>query len=111
MCRILIVNGPNLNLLGKREPEIYGTSTLDELNGKLADMARELDVEVSKLLIFKPRCGHLGGDIDLIQILHAGRERNAKAPGYKRINQGFHSTRPLIQSTHLLSVPEPSPRR
>jgi len=47
MPRILVVNGPNLNLLGKREPEVYGTETLDELNGKLADMARELEVEVS----------------------------------------------------------------
>jgi 3-dehydroquinate dehydratase-2 len=47
MPRILVVNGPNLNLLGKREPEVYGTETLDELNGKLADMAKELSVEVS----------------------------------------------------------------
>lgn len=47
MPRILVVNGPNLNLLGKREPEVYGTETLDELNGKLADMAKELEVEVS----------------------------------------------------------------
>ncbi|MEW5994618.1 MAG: type II 3-dehydroquinate dehydratase [Candidatus Zixiibacteriota bacterium] len=46
MRRILIVNGPNLNLLGKREPEVYGTSTLDELNGKLAEMAKELDIKV-----------------------------------------------------------------
>ncbi len=47
MPRILVVNGPNLNLLGKREPEVYGTETLDELNGKLADMARELGIKVS----------------------------------------------------------------
>ncbi len=47
MPRILVVNGPNLNLLGKREPEVYGTETLDELNGKLADMAKKLEVEVS----------------------------------------------------------------
>jgi len=40
---------------------------------------RRLDGDMSKLLIFKPRWGHLGGDIDLIEILHAGRERNAKA--------------------------------
>jgi len=47
MPRILVVNGPNLNLLGKREPEVYGTEMLDELNGKLSDMAKELGVEVS----------------------------------------------------------------
>ncbi|HOP06772.1 MAG TPA: type II 3-dehydroquinate dehydratase [candidate division Zixibacteria bacterium] len=46
MRRILVVNGPNLNLLGKREPEIYGRSTLDELNGKLNDMAKELKIEL-----------------------------------------------------------------
>ena len=33
----------------------------------------------NKLLIFKPRCDHLGGDSDLIRILHAGRARNAEA--------------------------------
>ena len=47
MPRILIVNGPNLNLLGRREPEIYGTLTLDELNSKLSDIARELGIELA----------------------------------------------------------------
>lgn len=46
MRKILVVNGPNLNLLGKREPEIYGRSTLEELNGKLNDMAKELKIEL-----------------------------------------------------------------
>ncbi len=40
---------------------------------------RIMDESLSKLLIFKPRCGHLGGDTYLIQRLHAGRERNANA--------------------------------
>ncbi len=46
MPRILVVNGPNLNLLGKREPEVYGTQTLEELNGKLTDMAQELGIKL-----------------------------------------------------------------
>ena len=46
MSRVLVVNGPNLNLLGKRETEIYGTETLDELNERLTAMAAELKLEV-----------------------------------------------------------------
>lgn len=44
--KILILHGPNLNLLGKREPEIYGTMTLDEINGALQNLGKELDVHV-----------------------------------------------------------------
>ena len=46
MPKILIVNGPNLNLLGKREPEIYGSRTLEELQESLVDLASELKIEI-----------------------------------------------------------------
>src|SRR4030095_3950161 len=44
--KILVVHGPNLNLLGRREPQIYGTTTLDQINTRLADLAREINVDL-----------------------------------------------------------------
>jgi 3-dehydroquinate dehydratase-2 len=44
--RILVVHGPNLNLLGRREPGVYGTTTLDQINERLQKLAAELNVEL-----------------------------------------------------------------
>ncbi len=44
--KILIINGPNINLLGTREPEIYGALTMDNINDSLLDYAKTLGVEI-----------------------------------------------------------------
>lgn len=44
--KMLVIHGPNLNLLGRREPQIYGTVTLDQINARLADLAKEINVDL-----------------------------------------------------------------
>lgn len=60
--KILILNGPNLNLLGKREPQIYGSQTLDEINQKLLELAQREGVEISFF-----QSNHEGALVDKIQ--------------------------------------------
>lgn len=49
MAKILVIHGPNLDLLGKRQPEIYGAFTLDEINKRLKKLARKENVEIEFL--------------------------------------------------------------
>lgn len=44
--KILVIHGPNLNMLGKREPEIYGSKALEDINSTLSEEAKKLDVEI-----------------------------------------------------------------
>ena len=63
--KILILHGPNLNLLGTREPEVYGSMTLDDINNKLVELGEELGAEIKSV-----QSNHEGA---LIDALHDAR--------------------------------------
>jgi 3-dehydroquinate dehydratase-2 len=46
MTKILVIHGPNLNMLGEREPEIYGEMSLEKINHLLVDLGKSMDIEV-----------------------------------------------------------------
>ncbi|MCX6013742.1 MAG: type II 3-dehydroquinate dehydratase [Chloroflexi bacterium] len=62
MKRIIVINGPNLNLLGKRNKNLYGVKTIDDLNNSLKNKAIQLSIEVISF-----QSNHEGALIDFIQ--------------------------------------------
>ena len=65
--RVLVIHGPNLNLLGERQPEIYGTATLAQIDEFIIALARELAVDVD--------CVQYNSEGDIIGALHDARKR------------------------------------
>ncbi len=65
--KIMVIHGPNLNMLGKREPEIYGKETLDEINAKLEELAKKLGIDVETF-----QSNHEGEIIEKIQSASGG---------------------------------------
>ena len=93
--RIAVVHGPNLNLLGEREPEVYGTATLDDVNRALEGLAAELGIEVE--------CFQSNGEGRILDFLADVRER---AEGVVINPAGFgHTSVALLDG--LLAIARP----
>ena len=93
---VYVLNGPNLNLLGTREPEIYGSATLDDIAGLLEDRARELALEVDVR-----QSNHEG---HLVDWLH---EANAEGARAVLLNAGAytHTSIVLLDAIKSIGVP------
>jgi 3-dehydroquinate dehydratase II len=93
--RIAVLNGPNLNLLGVREPERYGRTSLAEVESRLAQVASELGVEIE--------CSQHNGEGQLIDAVHGMRGRIAGAI----VNAGAYSHTSLALRDALVGVAVP----
>lgn len=93
--RIAVLNGPNLNLLGVREPHIYGTTTLEEIGRGLEAVAGELGVDVEFM-----QSNHEGALIDAVQGLRG------RADGVI-INAGAYSHTSLALRDALMAIAIP----
>lgn len=66
MISVCIIHGPNLNLMGVRDPEVYGSHSLEQINQEILELARELEMEV--------RIGQYNHEGDIIDALQDARE-------------------------------------
>ena len=93
---VYVLNGPNLNLLGTREPEIYGADTLDDVAGRLEDRARALGLEIEMR-----QSNHEG---HLVDWLHEAQADGARAV---LLNAGAltHTSLALYDAIRSIKVP------
>ncbi|WP_211483484.1 type II 3-dehydroquinate dehydratase [Pontixanthobacter rizhaonensis] len=93
---VYVLNGPNLNLLGMREPDIYGSETLDDIAGMLEDRGRELGLDID--LRQSNHEGHL------VDWLHEAQAEGAKAV---LLNAGAytHTSIALLDAIRAIRTP------
>ncbi|MEO0973005.1 MAG: type II 3-dehydroquinate dehydratase [Pseudomonadota bacterium] len=96
MARILLINGPNLNLLGSREPDIYGSETLTDIENRLRERAQALGLSLSSV-----QSNHEGALVDAV---HQAR---ADTVDFVLINPGAFTHTSIALRDAFLSVQMP----
>ncbi|TFB10906.1 type II 3-dehydroquinate dehydratase [Candidatus Marinimicrobia bacterium MT.SAG.3] len=104
MKTVVVINGPNLNLLGEREPEIYGSQTLEELNREIEEYAKGKDVELKFF-----QSNHEGEIIDLLHKFRNGSDGFILNPGafthYSyAIRDAVAAVSPPVVEVHLSDI-------
>jgi 3-dehydroquinate dehydratase-2 len=96
MARILVLNGPNLNLLGEREPQLYGYDTLDDINTRLASQCESQGHQLETL--------QSNSEQELIERLHKARKDGT---GFIIINPGAftHTSIALLDAFLAAQIP------
>ena len=93
MARILVLHGPNLNLLGSREPEVYGTDTLQDINSRLEALAASAGHEI--------QCLQSNAEHELVEAVHGAKARQV---GFIVINPGAFTHTSIALRDALLGV-------
>ena len=94
-CKVLVIHGPNLNMLGKREPEIYGSTGLDDINKAMIELGKKLGISVDTF-----QSNHEGAIVDKIQ------EASQKYQGVIINPAAYtHTSIAIIDALLILKVP------
>jgi 3-dehydroquinate dehydratase-2 len=96
MTKILVLNGPNLNLLGEREPEIYGSQTLEDINAILLGQAKAAKVEIDFL--------QSNAEHELIERIHRAKKEGV---AFMILNPGAFTHTSIALRDALLGVEIP----
>lgn len=96
MAKVLVLHGPNLNLLGTREPEVYGYDTLDDINGRLSAQAQAAGHTLE--------CVQSNAEHEIVDTIHRAREDQV---GFILINPGAFGHTSIAVRDALLGVAIP----